>query len=146
MPTMKTVKVSATGPEKWAVKTQAGDHTLIVDQPESLGGENKGPSPLDYVFVALAGCLVTISKIVANQRKINLRGVEVEVKGDINLAVLRGQEKDDRAGFQNINVEMKIDADLTPEEKREFVEEVDKRCPVSENLMNTTPLSINVVE
>ncbi len=146
MPTMKTVKVSATGPEKWAVKTQAGDHTLIVDQPESLGGENKGPSPLDYVFIALAGCLVTISKIVANQRKINLRGVEVEVKGDINLAVLRGQEKDDRAGFQNINVEMKIDADLTPEEKREFVEEVDKRCPVSENLMNTTPLSINVVE
>ena len=146
MPTMKTVKVSATGPEKWAVKTQAGDHTLIVDQPESLGGENKGPSPLDYVFIALAGCLVTISKIVANQRKINLRGVEVEVKGDINLAVLRGQEKDDRAGFQNINVEMKIDADLTPEEKREFVEEIDKRCPVSENLMNTTPLSINVVE
>lgn len=146
MPAMKTVEVSATGPEKWVVKTQAGDHTIIIDQPESMGGENKGPSPLDFVFVALAGCMVTISKIVANQRKIDLRGVEVKVNGDINLAVLRGQEKEDRAGFQNINVEMKIDADLTTEEKKEFIEEVDRRCPVSENLINTTPITFKLVE
>jgi len=146
MPAMKTVKVSATGPENWMVKTQAGEHTVIIDQPEAMGGENKGPSPLDFVFVALAGCMVTISKMVANQQKIDLRGVEVKIDGDINLAVLRGQEKEDRAGFQNINVEMKIDADLSTEKKKEFIKEVDRRCPVSENLINTTPINVKLVE
>jgi len=145
MPTMKTVKVTATGPEGWVVTTKSGEHTALIDQPEALGGTNSGPSPLDYVFVALGGCLVTIAKIVAGQKKINLRSVDVEVSGDINLAVLRGQEKDTRAGFQNINAKVTVDADLTLEEKKAFIEEVDKRCPVSDNLMNTTSVNVEVV-
>jgi uncharacterized OsmC-like protein len=145
MASLKTVKVTATGPEGWVVTTKAGEHTAIIDQPEAMGGTNTGPSPLDYVFVALGGCLVTVAKIVAGQKKIDLRGVEVEVSGDVNLAVLRGQEKDDRAGFQNINVTIKVDADMTMEEKKAFVEEVDKRCPVSDNLINATPFKIDVV-
>jgi len=146
MASLKTVKVTATGPEGWVVTTKAGEHTAIIDQPEAMGGTNTGPSPLDYVFVALGGCLVTVAKIVAGQKKIDLRGVEVEVSGDVNLAVLRGQDKDDRAGFQNINVTIKVDADMTMEEKKAFVEEVDKRCPVSDNLINATPFKIDVVE
>ena len=145
MASLKTVKVTATGPEGWVVTTKAGEHTAIIDQPEAMGGTNTGPSPLDYVFVALGGCLVTVAKIVAGQKKIDLRGVEVEVSGDVNLAVLRGQDKDDRAGFQNINVTIKVDADITMEEKKAFVEEVDKRCPVSDNLINATPFKIDVV-
>jgi uncharacterized OsmC-like protein len=145
MASLKTVKVTATGPEGWVVTTKAGEHTAIIDQPEAMGGTNTGPSPLDYVFVALGGCLVTVAKIVAGQKKIDLRGVEVEVSGDVNLAVLRGQDKDDRAGFQNINVTIKVDADMTMEEKKAFVEEVDKRCPVSDNLINATPFKIDVV-
>jgi len=144
MPSMKTVKVTATGPEGWVVTTKSGDHISLIDQPEAMGGTNTGPSPLDYVFVALGGCIVTVAKIVAGQKRIALRGVEVEVSGDINLAVLRGQENDSRAGFQNIHVKVIVDADLTLEEKKAFMEEVDKRCPVSDNLINTTPFEIVV--
>lgn len=146
METMKTVIVHATGPDGWVVRTTAGKHTAIVDQPETLGGTDTGPTPLDYVFIALGGCLVTISKMVAGQRKISLRGVEVEISGEINLAVLRGQENNDRAGFRNIKASVKIDADLSNEEKKEFLHEVDRRCPVSENLINTTPVDIQLAE
>jgi len=144
METMKTVKVTATGPEGWVVKTTAGKHISIVDQPESLGGTDTGPTPLDYTFIALGGCLVTIAKIVAGQRKIDLRKVEVEINADINLAVLRGQEMNDRAGFRNVEVKVNIDADLTDDEKLEFLHEVDRRCPVSDNLVNTTPISLSL--
>jgi uncharacterized OsmC-like protein len=94
----------------------------------------------------LAGCLVNIAKIVANQKKIVLRNVEVEVEGELNLEVLRGQDDTDRAGFKSFKVNMKVDADLTKEEKEKFIEEVDRRCPISDNLMNTTPVEINLVE
>lgn len=145
MATNKTVKVTATGPDNWLVTTKAGTHIALVDQPEAMGGDNKGPSPLDYLFVSLGGCLITIAKIVAGQRKIDLRGMEVEVSGEINLAVLRGQEKNERAGFKNITVNAKIDADLTDEEKKEFLEEVDHRCPISDNVMNASIVKLNVV-
>ncbi|MEZ5578014.1 MAG: hypothetical protein R3F36_05055 [Candidatus Competibacteraceae bacterium] len=39
---------------------------------------------------------------------------------------------------------MDIDADMTREEKEEFLHEVDRRCPVSENLLNATPITLHV--
>ena len=146
MASLKTVKVTAEGPDSWVVTTHSGKHVSIVDQPEAMGGTDSGPSPLDYMFVALGGCLVTVSKIVAGQQKIDLRDVEVEVTGDLNLAVLRGQEKNERAGFTSITAKVKVDADLSKEEKKAFLEEVDKRCPVSENLMNLTPVIVDLAD
>jgi len=146
MSSMKTVKVTAEGPDGWVVTTHSGKHVSIVDQPEAMGGTDSGPTPLDYIFVALGGCLVTVAKIVAGQQKFDLRGVEVEVSGDLNLDVLRGQEKNERAGFTSINVAVKIDADLTKEEKEAFMEEVDKRCPVSDNLMNLTKVNLHIAD
>lgn len=141
----KTVRVFATGPTGWVVKTQAGKHISIVDQPEELGGTNTGPTPLDYIFIALGGCLVTIGKMVALQRRIELRGIEVEISGEVNLDVLRGKEKNERAGYKSIEVNIKVDADLTEEEKQDFIHEVDRRCPVSDNLIQTTPMIVKLI-
>ena len=146
MASMETVKVTAKGPEGWVVKTHAGKHVLLIDQPQAMGGTDAGPSPLAYVFVALGGCLITVAKIVAGQQKIDLRGVEVEVSGDLNLDVLRGQEKNERAGFKSITAKVKVDADLTKEEKEAFLEEVDKRCPVSDNLMHLTSVAVKLAD
>ena len=146
MAAIKTVKVTAEGPDGWVVTTHSGKHVSIVDQPEAMGGTDSGPTPLDYIFIALGSCLVTVAKIVAGQQKIDLRGVEVEVSGDLNLDVLRGQEKNERAGFTSVTATAKIDADLTKEEKEAFMEEVDKRCPVSDNLMNLTKVNLHIAD
>ncbi len=146
METLETVKITAEGPEGWVIKSKARDHTLIIDQPEAMGGTDTGPTPLEYTLIALGGCLVAIAKIVAGQKKINLRKVNVEISSEINLAVLRGQEKDDRAGFRSFNAKVRVDADLTDEEKQEFVNEVSRRCPVRDNLANTTPVNLTLVK
>jgi len=144
MASMKTVTVKATGPDGWLVKTTAGKHEAFIDQPEGMGGTDTAPTPLDYIFIALGSCLVTIAKIVAGQNKIDLRGVEVDVSGDLDLEVLRGQNKEDRAGFTSITANVKIDADISDEEKKEFLEEVDRRCPVSDNLLKETPVTVKL--
>ncbi len=146
MASLKTVKVTDEGPDGWVVKTHSGKHVSLVDQPEAMGGTDSGPTPLDFVFVALGGCLVSVAKIMAGQQKIDLRGVEFEVSGDLNLYVLRGQEKNERAGFTSITAKVKVDADMTKVEKEAFLEEVDKRCPVSDNLINLTPVTIDIAD
>ncbi|NMB62128.1 MAG: OsmC family protein [Chloroflexi bacterium] len=146
MATNKTVKVTAKGLEGFLIETKAGAHTAYVDQPPAMGGTDKGPTPLDYVFISLAGCLITIAKIVANQKRIVLRDVSVEVEGELNLEVLRGQDDKDRAGFKSFKASVKIDADLSQEEKQAFIEEVDRRCPISDNLMHTTPVEVVLAE
>ena len=140
MAAIKTLTVTTHGPDRWKIETHAGKHPLIVDQPESLGSNDQGPSPLDYVFVALASCIITIGKMVAMQKKITLRSMECVINGDINLDILRGKEMNEWSGFKNISAEVKIDTDLNEQEKKEFMEEVDRRCPVSDNLITTTPI------
>lgn len=37
MASMKTVKVTAEGPDGWVVTTHSGKHVSIIDQPQSMG-------------------------------------------------------------------------------------------------------------
>ena len=138
----KTVKVDAKLLEGYRIEMHAGPFTAYVDQPEAMGGKNSAPTPLDYQFFSLASCLVTIAKIAAMQKGIKLRGVSCAVEGGLNTAVLMGKDTGERAGFQTIKAVLDIDADMTLEEKEAFVEEVDARCPISDNLTNTSNVEI----
>ena len=87
----KNVDVTAKLLDKYKIEMKARDHTAYIDQPPAMGGEDFAPTPLEYVFFALAGCICTIGKIVAAQERIDLRGIECKVEGGLNTAVLMGK-------------------------------------------------------
>ena len=141
---MKKVVASASLKEKFRISGQVGGFDVHVDQPSAAGGDGSAPTPLDYLLFSLAACQGTLARIVAMQRRIDLRAYNVHVEGELDTDVLLGKSTDARCGFQSIRVTVEIDADLDDEEKRQFVEEVDRRCPVSENLANQTPVTVTL--
>ncbi len=118
---------------------------FIIDQPVAAGGKNEGPNPLEVFLSSLSACICTIGRIVANQKRIKLRSIEAEVEGDIDKAFLMGMTDEGRAGFTQIRSLVKIDADLTDEEKVEFLHEIERRCPIADNMQFTTEMSSTVV-
>lgn len=140
----KTVKVDAKLQDNFRVEAHMGNHTVIIDQPKAGGGEDQGPNPLQVQLLALAGCLGAIGRIVANQEKLDLRGLDISVQGDLDTDFLLGQTEDGRAGFSSISATVGVDADMTGEEKREFLEKVDSRCPISDVMANGTDVSIEL--
>ncbi|TCU40780.1 putative redox protein [Rhizobium azibense] len=50
------VRVTETGEGKFQNSVQAGSHRLFADEPESLGGLDSGPSPYDFLSMALGAC------------------------------------------------------------------------------------------
>jgi uncharacterized OsmC-like protein len=140
----KNVKVTAEGKEKFLIELKAGEFTAYIDQPEAMGGDNSAPTPLHYFEWALAGCIVTIGKIVAKQQRIDLRGLTCSVEGGLNTAVLMGKSDEDRPGFLGFKLIVNVDADMTPEQKKAFVEEVDARCPISDNILKETPIEFEI--
>ena len=60
------------------------------------------------------------------------------VEGDYNPAGLLGKPTDDRVGFSQIRISAVIDADLTDEQKAQFLDEVCQRCPLHDNLSHTS--------
>jgi len=145
MATIKHVAVEAHMGERFKIESKIGDHTLYVDQPKTGGGEDAGPTPLEYFFLSLAGCIGTIARIAAKQKRIALRSMDVKVEGDLDVEGLMGRNPEARVGFSGITVTVKMDADMSQEEKEAFAHEVDRRCPVSANIHDATPMRLVVV-
>ena len=142
--TTKTVSVDAIQVDGFKIETKSRHHIAIVDQPVAGGGTDSGPTPLEYLFLSLASCIVTIGHIIAKQRRLPVRKIEVHVEGELDTDVLMGKTTEVRAGFSAIRVHTKIDADLTQEEKEQFLREIDARCPISDNIHKLTPIEFIV--
>ena len=97
-PKMKTIRIEARADDKYKVAVKAGERTLYVDQPLVAGGNDAGASPMDYLFASLAGCIATTARIIANQQKLDLHGMDITVEGSLDLNILYGKSGDSRAG------------------------------------------------
>ena len=127
------------------IDCKAGNHSFIIDQPANAGGEDLGPTPLEYFLASLAGCIASIARIVAKQKKVDLKALKITAIGDINTDVLLGRNTEERAGFQSIALQVSIDADLADIQKVEFINEIERRCPVSENTVHATEVKVNLM-
>ncbi|MDI6701054.1 MAG: OsmC family protein [bacterium] len=140
MAQIKNVNVECKLKEKFTIESNIRGHKIFVDQPEGMGGVDKGPTPLEYLFVSLGGCIASIARIVANQNGLKIENFKVNINGDVDLDTLLGKSKENRAGFMKIIVKVSFDSDMTREEKEKFLKEVDQRCPISDNILNSTPI------
>ena len=134
----KTVSIEARSQQGFEIEVSTRQFSLTVDQPADSGGTDAGPTPLEYLFFALASCIVTVGLIKAHQERLPVRAIQVKIEGDLDTMVLMGKNTSDRAGFQDIRVVVDVDAEMSREEKEKFVQDVELRCPVTDNIKNTS--------
>ncbi len=121
-------------------------HPFVIDQPKMAGGNDEGPNPLEIFLASLPACICAIGRIIATQRRIPLRGMEVEVEGDIDKDFLMGKTTEGRAGFTEIRSFIHIDADMTLAEKEAFLKDIAVRCPIADNIKFTSVVLPEIVE
>ncbi len=138
----KKVQVKVTQGSSFKTECRAGKHLVVIDQPANGGGTDAGPTPLDIQLMALGGCITAIGRIIAMQRRLDVRGIEIELEGELDTDCLLGKSQNVRAGFSAITARVRIDSDLGLEEKQRFLDEVERRCPISDNLQNLTPVRL----
>lgn len=67
---------------QWMGKMQfnalVNNHTIVMDAPERVGGEDNGPIPKPFVLTALSGC--TGMDIVSLLRKANKEVTDLDIK------------------------------------------------------------------
>lgn len=117
---------------------------LIVDEPEDLGGTDQAANPVEFLLAAYAGCLNVMGHIIAKEQNIELRSLEIELEGDLDPSKVFGKPTVNRPGYQEIRVKIIPDSDATPEQLNHWLETVESRCPVNDNLLNPTPIKLVV--
>ena len=121
----------------------SGKFKMIIDEPENMGGTDAGPSPIQVLLMSLAGCLNVTGHEIARQRGYKLNGMKIKIEGVMNPCAFIGCSFEERAGFQKIQVT--VDADMegvSKEEMESWLEETERRCPVTDNVRADTNISV----
>ena len=138
----KTVVVEARLGAGFAIESRIGKHILRLDQPEAAGGTDTGPNPLQYFLLSLGGCIAALARIISNQKGLSFHALTLKIQGELDTDALLGRSKDKRAGFTAIEVYAGVEADMSLEEKKSFLAEVEARCPILDNVSRATPVSL----
>ncbi len=70
--------------EKMAFKAQVGEHELILDAAEEVGGENRGLRPKPLLMVGLAGCTGMDVISILKKMRVEVDGFNVRIEGDVS--------------------------------------------------------------
>jgi uncharacterized OsmC-like protein len=115
-----------------------------IDHPVQFAALDNGITPVEYVLVALGGCLTAGVAAIAQQRGIQLRSVQADVSAEMDLHGILGADPDVRNGFSEVRVGFRIDADATPAEIEALVAQSQKRSAVYDILTNPTAVTVSV--
>ena len=136
------IKIESESQNHTELDVEVRGHSLKVDEPEDFGGNDKAPNPLEYMFTALASCMNVTAHQVAKEHGVQIKSLEIDVEGELDMAGFMGE--DERAGFQEANVEARIETDADEETEREIMEEAEGRCPVSDNFQHEAELNLDI--
>jgi uncharacterized OsmC-like protein len=140
------LKVEVRALKNWVVEGKVRNHRIFVDQPKAFGADDSAPTPPETLAFALGSCFVSTGHLLALQKKLSLKSIEAVVEGDLDFARALGASEEKRAGYSGLKVVVKMDTNLSPSEKRSFLEEIRSRCPVCDNLTTPTPIRYELKE
>lgn len=127
-----------------------GDHKHVRafsfdgDHPPVLTGSDAGPTPVEYLLVALGSCLTAGIGNIAAVRGVTLSSVEAVVEGDIDLSGILGLPDAGRNGYSQIRVHYRIAGDAPAETLQKIVAQSQARSAVLDVLTNGVPVQVTV--
>ncbi|MFQ5527222.1 MAG: alpha/beta fold hydrolase [Thermoanaerobaculia bacterium] len=118
----------------------AGSHQLVADEPRSVGGTDRGPTPYELLLAALGACKSMTLRMYAERKKWPLERVTVRVEhARIHARDCDECESED-GRVDRIDASLRVTGDLT-EEQRARLAEIADRCPVHRTLTSETVIS-----
>jgi putative redox protein len=129
---------STLAPSGYRTTVRVGSHLIVADEPAEVGGTDTGPTPMELVAAALAGCLSITLRMVAQRKGWPLEGLETEVA--IGKEAVEGARPRDRFDVR-VRLLGPLDAGMRAELAR-----IATRCPVHRVLAHDTPVETTIVD
>jgi uncharacterized OsmC-like protein len=102
---------------------------VISDEPPSRGGNNAGPSPLEYMLVALCACINVSTSRMADKIRFTYDDLETFAEGDLDTRGRKG-EADVPVHYFAVRVTVRIKTEESDKRIDRLADLVARYCPV----------------
>lgn len=119
----------------FVVSMMAAGQTFVADEPLEQGGNGYGPSPYDYLSLALVSCTVMTLNMYARHKEWPLESVRVEVRhGKIHARDCEScKDKEKSRKVDRFDRVLHLTGDLDDDQRQRLLE-IANRCPVHRTL------------
>lgn len=140
------VVVTERGTGKFAnIVRVANRHALLADEPASVGGDDTGPAPYDFLLAALGTCTSMTLRMYADRKGWPLEDVAVRLEhGKIHAKDCEACETES-GKLDQITKEIVLFGDLDAEQRQRLLEIAD-RCPVHRTLHSEIHITTELVD
>ncbi len=130
--------------ENYTTEINAGGHSFVADEPESVGGSNLGPDPYALLLSSLGACTGMTLRMYANRKNWPLKEVKVHLAHskayDTDCKNCDGKDKK----IDYIERQLEMEGDLS-ETQRKRLHEIADKCPVHKTLLSKTNISTTLI-
>ena len=115
------VVVSENGQGRYQQEIRTGEHILLADEPESMGGNDAGPDPFDFLMAGLGACTSITLRMYAERKNLALIGISVALSHE--KVEVDGVRRD------RISRQITLEGNLSAAERQRLLE-IANKCPV----------------
>ncbi len=132
------------GGSTFAQQITAGRHRLTGDEPESVGGNDAGPSPYDLLLAALGSCTSMTVGMYARNKNWPLERVTVWLRHS-KIYAADCSECETREGMlDRIERDVRFEGPLTAEQRSRLLE-IANKCPIHRTLTSEINIRTKIV-
>lgn len=128
---------------KYTTKIQLNKHHLIADEPESIGGDDFGPSPFELLVSALGACTTMTIKMYARRKKWDLREVFVYISHEKTEP--RNGDPGGKLKPDLFELKFRFIGNLDEKQKQRLVE-IAGKCPVHRSLKSPNYFETSMID
>ena len=124
------------GDNGFTTEISAGKHVFLADEPESVGGNDLGPTPYQFLNASLGTCTAMTLKMYADRKGWPLEKVKVELNHNKTHIKDSSNPEDKGSKVDVFKRKMTLEGDLNHEQLEKLRSIADK-CPVHRTLTET---------
>jgi uncharacterized OsmC-like protein len=99
-------------------------------------------NPIEYFLGAVVACLNSTATMVARDMDVDIESLDATVRGTVDYSRYLGEPSENRPGLRDITVSLDVESDADAATMATWLDSVEARCPVTDNVANESSLDV----